>query len=76
MTIQVIEKTLKIFNERYKVGIHQIKRCVVGNCEQKKIFWYMKQYKCVSIYNWYTKVIERIRNQKLWYTKRYTKLLV
>ncbi len=36
----------------------------------------MIQYKCVSVYGWCTKVIEKIRQQKLRYTKRYTKILV
>ncbi len=36
----------------------------------------MKWYKCVSVYGWYTKVIEKIRQQKLRYMKRYTKILV
>ncbi len=40
MTIHVSKKTLKIFKERYEVGIHQIKRYVDGICEQKNIAVY------------------------------------
>ncbi len=36
----------------------------------------MKRYTCVLVYGWYTKVIKKIRNQKLRYMKRYTKILV
>ncbi len=36
----------------------------------------MKWYKCVSAYGWYTKVMKKIQNQKLRYTKRYTKISV
>ncbi len=38
MTIHVTKKTLKIFMERYKVSIHQIKWYVDGICEQKN-YW-------------------------------------
>ncbi len=48
----------------------------MNGIHEQKIFQYMKRYKCVSVHSWYTKVIEKIRNQKLRYTKRYTKILV
>ncbi len=73
MTIHVNRKTLKIFKERYKVGIH---KKTVYRQYTKKIFRYLKRYKCVLVYVWYTKVIEKILNQKLRYTKRYMKILV
>ncbi len=75
MTFHVSKKTLKIIKERYKVGIH-LKNWYVDGIHKKQSFWYMEQYKRVSVYDWYTKVIEKFETknysiqsaiQKLWY---------
>ncbi len=77
MTIHVNRKTLKIFKERYKTGIHKKLVCIryTKTKTKTKCFGIWNSI-CILVYGSYTKVIKKIKTKnygiqsaiwKFWY---------